>query len=582
MIDPLLSLAFSVHSNKGVYTLLLGSGVSRAAGIPTGWEIVLDLIRKLAHLKGEECEPDPAAWFTTAFGKKPDYSELLDMLAKSPAERSQLLRGYFEPTDEERERGQKIPTEAHKAIAELAVRGYVRVILTTNFDRLLEEALAEAGIVPTVISTPDSAEGALPLIHTKCTVVKLHGDYLDTRIKNTPEEVGKYDARIDSLLDRVFDEFGLVVCGWSAEWDTALRTALERCMNHRFCTYWTSRGEPSATAKRLMELRRAQIVPTKGADTFFTQVKENVLALESFPRRHPLSEKVAVANLKRYVADDRHKILLHDLVMEEMENVHVNICGPEFPVQGAVPDADTVPARVLRYESIAGVLLSLFVNGCFWGDRQHEGLWIKCIERLGNPEGERAGYTAWLKMRRYPALLLLYGGGIAAMASSRADTVAALLGARVPEDGKDLPAAFELNTPSVMEPGVGKLLPGMERRYAPVSDHVHALLRPKLKDVVPQESRYDTLFDRFEYLLALVCADFLEKTESRIWCPVGRFGWRFRHDYNRGVAKQIDEEIEKHGAHWPFLVTGLFNGSLERLKLIKQRVDEFVGQLPWY
>jgi hypothetical protein len=65
-------------------------------------------------------------------------------------------------------------------------------------------------------------------------------------------------------------------------------------------------------------------------------------------------------------------------------------------------------------------------------------------------------------------------------------------------------------------------------------------------------------------------------------CPVGRFGWRFRHDYNRGVAKQIDEEIEKHGAHWPFLVTGLFNGSLERLKLIKQRVDEFVGQLPWY
>jgi hypothetical protein len=40
VIDPLISLAFAIQSNKGVYALLLGSGVSRAAQIPTGWEIV--------------------------------------------------------------------------------------------------------------------------------------------------------------------------------------------------------------------------------------------------------------------------------------------------------------------------------------------------------------------------------------------------------------------------------------------------------------------------------------------------------------------------------------------------------------
>ena len=75
----------------------------------------------MAHLKDEECEPGPAGWFAATFGKPPGYSELLDMLAKSPAERNQLLRGYFEPTQEEREQGQKIPTGAHKAVAELAV-----------------------------------------------------------------------------------------------------------------------------------------------------------------------------------------------------------------------------------------------------------------------------------------------------------------------------------------------------------------------------------------------------------------------------------------------------------------------------
>lgn len=41
MIDPLYSLALSMESNPGIYALLLGSGVSRIAGIPTGWEIVL-------------------------------------------------------------------------------------------------------------------------------------------------------------------------------------------------------------------------------------------------------------------------------------------------------------------------------------------------------------------------------------------------------------------------------------------------------------------------------------------------------------------------------------------------------------
>jgi hypothetical protein len=40
-------LAFSVYESKGVYALLLGSGLSRAANIPTGWEITLDLIRRI-------------------------------------------------------------------------------------------------------------------------------------------------------------------------------------------------------------------------------------------------------------------------------------------------------------------------------------------------------------------------------------------------------------------------------------------------------------------------------------------------------------------------------------------------------
>jgi hypothetical protein len=102
MIDPLVSLAFSVSSNPGVYALLLGSGVSRSAGIPTGWEIVQDLIRKMALLQGEESVADPGQWYKATYGIEPDYSGLLDQLAKTSDERSQILRAYFEPRTKKR------------------------------------------------------------------------------------------------------------------------------------------------------------------------------------------------------------------------------------------------------------------------------------------------------------------------------------------------------------------------------------------------------------------------------------------------------------------------------------------------
>ena len=56
--DPLTQLAFSVYENKGVYALLVGSGLSRAAEIPTGWEITLDLVRRVAAAQNTEDQDD--------------------------------------------------------------------------------------------------------------------------------------------------------------------------------------------------------------------------------------------------------------------------------------------------------------------------------------------------------------------------------------------------------------------------------------------------------------------------------------------------------------------------------------------
>lgn len=319
MINPTESLAFSMHANPGVYAVLVGSGVSRAAKIPTGWEITLDLIEKLAALRGEKCDDDPARWYRRTFKKQADYSDLLDALCGTPTERQQLLRGYIEPNVDDRAEGAKRPTAAHRALAMLTAKGSIRVILTTNFDRLIETALEDAGVTPTVLSTPHEVKGALPLVHTRCCVVKLHGDYLDPRIRNTQAELDSYPTELNRLLDRVFDEFGLVVCGWSATWDGALRKALQRASSHRFTTYWAVHGEVEEEARRLIEHRAAESVSIKGADEFFSTVQQHVESLQEFAQPHPLSTETAVASLKRYLAERRHRIRLSDLVDRVVE-----------------------------------------------------------------------------------------------------------------------------------------------------------------------------------------------------------------------------------------------------------------------
>ncbi|QUC59147.1 hypothetical protein IOD14_21540 [Streptomyces sp. A2-16] len=98
---------------------------------------------------GENAAQDPEAWWD-AHGTGPlGYSTLLASFGSTPAARQALLSGYFDADPDDAE--DKRPGAAHRAIAELVRRGSIGVIITTNFDRLTERALEEAGITPQVI-----------------------------------------------------------------------------------------------------------------------------------------------------------------------------------------------------------------------------------------------------------------------------------------------------------------------------------------------------------------------------------------------------------------------------------------------
>lgn len=575
MIDPIHSLAFSIQANRGVYAVLLGSGVSRSAKIPTGWEITLDLVRKLAAVYAEPCEPTPDQWYRDRFGHDPDYSELLDALAKTPAERQQLLRGYWEATEAERDDGVKQPTPAHRSIADLVVKRFIKVIITTNFDRLMETALVDVGITPVVLSTPDQVHGALPLIHMPCCIFKIHGDYLDTRIRNTPTELAAYPAEFDGLLDRIFDEFGLIVCGWSADWDPALRSALIRAPSRRFSTYWALRGDPSDAAKKLIDQRGAQVLSITDADTFFQTVQQQVQSLEEFSRPHPLSTEAAVASLKRYLSEPKFRIQLDDLVNNEVERVMEATSGPKFALTGGpAPDTSTMTDRVRAYEAACTTLLAMACVGGYWAEESHYSVWQQALAQLATRRSD-SGLVLWVELQRYPATLLLYVLGIGAIEKNRLSFLNALFSTVTHrENCKDLPAVQVLPPSCLFDlPEKAKLLEGMDNRYVPMNDWLYNTLRDYFKRMIPNESQYTTKFDRLEMLMALSYAHHAQMNKERYWTIHGAYG--YRHENRQQIISEIVESISSEGEKSRYVKSGIFGNNVQTCNEAIQNFIEF-------
>src|SRR5258705_10500927 len=98
--DAFLPLAFSLFSTPGAYAVLAGAGISRGAGLPTAWDIVVDLIDQMAQddgggieINSETAEP----WYEKKFGRTPTHSDVGEQLALTPTERQGRVGGYFQP-----------------------------------------------------------------------------------------------------------------------------------------------------------------------------------------------------------------------------------------------------------------------------------------------------------------------------------------------------------------------------------------------------------------------------------------------------------------------------------------------------
>ena len=570
-IDPLVKLASALSGTPGGYAVLVGSGVSRGAGVMTGWEIATDLVRRLAVAEGHETPDDPLAWYAEHHATDVDYSELLEGLAPAPGERQQLLQPYFTVTDEDREHGRKVPTGAHSALADLVAHGLVRVVITTNFDRLIERALQERGLEPNVVTSAQQVQELPPLHLIPCLLVKIHGDVTSPNIRNTLTELSEYDVEMSDLLARVLEDRGLVVCGWSVDWDPALSTIVSEHQPRIFSTFWAHRGEPSDAAAELIRSRTAVAISIEDADSFFGNLASKVEAILDLAVAAPSGLDVAVAECKRLIPDPRHRIRLHDLVLGEIRRGTAEAVDASGPFQGDFDLAEYMN-RIGAVERSIEVPLGLLVALAFHADEdRHDDLLVKALEILAAGKRDSGGQVAYLNLQLYPALLAVYAVGLGALAAGRPRPLArALVEVEVPTQlsGDPMPLIYGLTTDQpTLDWAALKATEEFSQRWTPVSDLLHVRLRPLTTPYVSDEDRFDTLFDDLEYLIGVVCFD---QTD---WGPIGRFLWRRRRHPGPG---QGDAIVTSAGLE--LVAAGAFRGDPDRLQRAHEGYEKLLSE----
>jgi hypothetical protein len=583
ILDAKTALALNVHASPGVYALLLGSGISLASGVKTGWGIVEDLVGRVAAMQdpndaeaAAKAVGDPVGWWAQHYDGVLGYSGLLGAVAPTAAARQQQLARYFQPQEDD-EPGAKGPTPAHHAIAQLVKRGSVRVILTTNFDRLTERALEEAGISPQVISRPSQIAEMMPLPHAPVTVIKLHGDYAALDQLNTVDELETYEPEQQGLLKRVLDEYGLIVCGWSADWDTALVRALEGVRPRRYPMFWSSFGTLGEAAKRLTTQHNAAVIEGMTADDLFTDIQRRVEALDRMASP-PVTRDIAVARLKRALPDPVRRIEASDLIHQTVTDILDRTAAAARPLSGPVFEES-----IRGYRADCDVLLHLLAHGVFNDDGTHDDLWLRAVERLIRMRSSFSGSfnDALEALRHYPALLATWTMGVTAVIARREEFLATILAqprwTTLWGRNQTQPPAVYLNPVRVLAADLSSVMPppeGQSWRF-PQSRFLRRETREPLQIIEPDDAAYQTACTRFEFLTSLIAMDNDAQNPGLPW--IGEFVNDVHWEYNTSIANTIKEELT---VSWPLLRAGAFGGDLERAKTAYERLTQWRAQNP--
>ncbi|WP_266367800.1 SIR2 family protein [Tellurirhabdus rosea] len=144
------------------------------------------------------------------------------------------------------------PTYGYKVLAGLMKMGILKYIITTNFDKLIEDAaaLAYQSTSKLHISTIDNNYRGQQFIqnHKTPLLIKLHGDFHSLFMKNTTDELKQQDLKLKDAFQNICFNNGMAFIGYSGR-DESVMDMIEEVLNYSYSfpggLYWFYRSGTS-------------------------------------------------------------------------------------------------------------------------------------------------------------------------------------------------------------------------------------------------------------------------------------------------------------------------------------------------
>ena len=202
--SELLQLIKDVKTNKAAqpFCFILGSGASVSSGIPSGnklakaWFEELQQIEMQDWLDSEKIDADNCDTF---------YTKLFEQRFRmTPEQGNQFLQKIMED---------KEPSLGYVILAHIMANTIHNLVITTNFDRMVEDALSYYTKKMPLVFGHETAINYAQNKFDRPTVVKLHRDILLSPL-NSSKETETLQMGWEDALDRILEHYCVIVLGY--------------------------------------------------------------------------------------------------------------------------------------------------------------------------------------------------------------------------------------------------------------------------------------------------------------------------------------------------------------------------------
>jgi tetratricopeptide (TPR) repeat protein len=266
------------------FALFLGAGCSVTSGIPAAGALVRD--RWIPRLRDFEAphRSDVEAWAKEVIeGHDPEnpglsYGKLIDRLFLTPFDRQREIEDLCDG---------RTPSFGYAVLAQLVAlqTGRFNIVLTTNFDDLIADALYLYTEARPLVIHHESLAAFIRPTRTRPLIVKLHGDHrLSPR--NTALETQTLEQEIQRHTAMVLHDRGVIFMGYGGA-DTGILKMLNDLPTEAlpYGAYWVHPQEPQGKVLEWLERRQGVWVRSGWFDEVMLLIRN------AFDLPHPGEER---------------------------------------------------------------------------------------------------------------------------------------------------------------------------------------------------------------------------------------------------------------------------------------------------